>query len=193
MATKTAARRRTAKKPAAKRPPRKTPAEALHRIRAGEELVTNLSHMDLPYSYGGGRVAGRIVPPVDGKPWTDCSGCATYVLVNGYRIVLKNGAGSTWSLAEEGNPGESRYLTLYIKNNVAGHDEHVIVRARKRPKPWHFGRPRYRYWECGGSDNPTSDGSPSWFIPGLKMGLTWKSRVEQFYSHRNFDDQLGVA
>jgi hypothetical protein len=194
MATKAPARKRTATKPApAKRPSRKTPEEALHRIREGEELVTHLSKMDLPYSYGGGRSGGHIVAPVDGKPWTDCSGGAIYIAVNGYGIELRNEAGSTWSLAEEGHPGESRYLTFYIKNNVAGHDEHIIVRARKRPRPWHFGRPRYRYWEIGGSDNPKADGGPSWFIPGLKMGLTWKSRVAQFYSHRNFDDQLGVA
>jgi hypothetical protein len=149
--------------------------------------------MDLPYSYGGGRSGGHIVEPADGHPWTDCSGCALYAGAKGYGLKFKNGGGSTWSLAEEGHPGESRYLTFYIKNNPAGHDEHIIVRGRKRPKPWHLGRPRYRYWECGGSDNPKANGGPSWFIPGLKMGLSWKSRVEQFYIHRNFDDQLGVS
>lgn len=176
----------------ATKPKKKTPSKALAHVRKGETLVSKLSHWTLPYSYGGGRVNGQIVAPVDGKPWTDCSGCAIYIAVHGYGLKLKNAAGSTWSLAEEGQAGESRYLTFYIKNVVAGHDEHIIVRGRKRPRPWHLGRPRYRYWECGGSDNPKSNGGPSWFIPGLHMGLAWKSRVEQFYIHRNFDDQLGV-
>lgn len=180
-----------APKRAARRPRVKAPDKAMRRVRAGEKLVTKLAHMDLPYSYGGGRSNGRVVDPVDGEPWTDCSGCATYVAINGYGLRLKNKAGSTWSLAYEGHPGESRYLTFYIKNTPG--DEHIICRARKRPKPWHLGRPRYRYWQCGGSDNPKANGGPSWFIPGLKMGFAWKSRVEQFYIHRNFDDQLGVG
>lgn len=176
----------------AKVPLRRKEKSAISTVRRIEKLVTKLSHMDLPYVYGGGRADGKHVSaPVNGKGWTDCSGCAMYVLWK-VGIKLKNYVGSTWSLAEEGHPGESRFLTLYIKNNPAGHDEHIIVRMRKRPKPWHFGRPRYRYWECGGSDNPSSDGSPRWFIPGLKMGLSWKSRVAQFYIHRNFDDQLEV-
>jgi hypothetical protein len=79
---------------------------------------------------------------------------------------------------------------MYIKNTPG--DEHIIIRWRKRPKPWHLGMPRYRYFECGGSDNPHSGDGPSWFIPGLKMGLGWKQRVREFYIHRNFDDQLGV-
>lgn len=164
----------------------------MRRIRRGEKLVTKLSRMNLPYSYGGGRSGDHIVDPVNRKPWTDCSGCASYVAEEGYGIDLKIGAGSTWSLADEGQPGESHYLTFYIKNNPAGHDEHIIVRARKRPKPWHFGRPRFRYWQCGGSDNPKANGGPSWFIPGLKMGLSWKSRVAQFYIHRQFDKELGI-
>lgn len=168
------------------------PEKARQRIRSGEKLVTKLARMNLPYAYGGGRSGGRIVDPVNGRPWTDCSGCATYVAVNGYGIDLKVGAGSTWSLATEGQPGESQYLTFYIKNNPAGHDEHIIVRARKRPKPWHVGQPRFRYWQCGGSDNPKSNSGPSWFIPGLKMGLHWKDRVDQFYIHRQFDKELGV-
>lgn len=165
------------------------PAKAMHAIRRGEKLVTRLSRMYLPYAYGGGRVNGRIVDPVDGRPWTDCSGCAIYVLIHGYGVKLKDAAGSTWSLANEGEAGKSQYLTLYIKNTPD--DEHIIVRARKRPRPWHFGIPRFRYWQCGGSDNPQG-GQPTWFIPGLKMGLRWKTRVAQFYIQRNFDAQLGV-
>lgn len=173
------------------RPLHRAIGKAMAMIRSCEKLVTKLSRMTLPYDYGGARHGSHISEPIDGKPWTDCSGCGMYVLYK-IGIKLKNYVGSTWSLAEEGHPGESKYLTMYIKNNPAGHDEHVIFRTRKRPKPWHLGFPRYRYWECGGSDNPKSNGGPSWFIPGLKMGLRWKSRIAQFYIVRNFDDQLGV-
>lgn len=148
--------------------------------------------MGLKYLLGGARIGGHITDPIPNTFWTDCSGCATYVVVNGYGLKLKNEAGSTWSLADEGEPGESLYLTFYIKNNPEGHDEHIICRGRKRPRPWHLGFPRFRYWECGGSDNPDPAGGPRWFIPGLKMGLHWKVRVQQFYIHRNFDKQLGV-
>lgn len=157
-------------------------------IRKGEKIVTRLSKMNLPYSYGGARVAGHITDPIDGLPWTDCSGCASYVLEK-MGIKLKDYAGSTWSLAKEGHRGESQYLTLYIKNTA--HDEHIIVRGRKRPKPWHLGFPRFRYWQCGGFDNP-QHGEPTWFIPGLTMGLRWKKRVREFYIHRQFDNQLGL-
>jgi hypothetical protein len=160
-------------------------AGALTRVRRAETAAKRLMGKRLLYSYGGGRVDGRIIdPPSEGMRWTDCSGFATYLLdVAG--VKLKNEAGSTWSLAEEGEKGVGAYFTLFIKNNPG--DEHVIVRGRKKPKPWHFGRPRYRYWQCGGSDNPKADNGPSYFIPGLQMGLTWKSRVDQFYAHRNFD------
>lgn len=194
MATTKAAKRAAAKRTTAKNPPKLInglPAHAMKAIRRGEHQVKRLSRMGLIFSYGGGRVNGHIVEPTPDEKWTDCSGCATYVLVKVLgEGVLKNEAGSTWSLVEEGEAGESEFLTLYVKNDAG--DEHVIVRGRKRPKPWHFGRPRYRWWECGGSDNPDSRGGPSFFIPGLKMGLGWKSRVAEFYAHRNFDKELGI-
>lgn len=161
--------------------------KAMRTLRKGEKIVTRLAHMDLPYSYGGGRIGGHITEPRDGQPWTDCSGGALYVLEK-MGIKVHDGAGSTWSLAKEGHLGESQYLTLYIKNTPG--DEHVIVRGRKRPKPWHLGFPRFRYWQIGGSDNPKANNGPSWFIPGLQMGLRWKKRVRDFYIHRNFDSQL---
>lgn len=165
------------------------PARAMKTIRRGEQTVKRLSKMGLIYWYGGGRVGGHVIEPTPDEKWTDCSGCGCYVLTK-MGIKLKNPAGSTWSLVEEGEQGESDYLTLYVKNDHG--DEHVIIRGRKRPKPWHFGRPRFRWWECGGSDNPTPNGGPSFFIPGLKMGLGWKQRVAEFYDHRNFDKELGI-
>lgn len=162
----------------------------IERIHEGEMLCTHLSKLGLSYLWGGARSCGKFMcKPVKGKAWTDCSGCAQYVLEK-IGIKLKDYVGSTFSLAEEGHPGWSDYLTLCIKNTPG--DEHIIIRWRKRPKPWHFGRPRFRYFECGGSDNPSAGDGPSWFIPGLKMGLGWKKRVREFYIIRNFDDQLGV-
>lgn len=164
--------------------------KATERIRVLEQEGTRLSKLGLSYLWGGARTCGKFMcAPIKGKPWTDCSGCAQYLL-KFIEIELKNYVGSTFSLAEEGHPGWSDYLTMCIKNTPG--DEHIIFRLRKRPKPWHFGRPRFRYFECGGSDNPSSGDGPSWFIPGLKMGLFWKKRVREFYIQRNFDDQLGV-
>lgn len=163
---------------------------AMAQIRLGERLVKHLSTLGLRYWYGGGRVDGHIVEPTPGEKWTDCSGGVCYVLPK-MGIPLRNAAGSTWTLAGEGQPGRSNYLTLYIKNTPG--DEHVIVEGRKRPRPWHLGRPRFRYWEVGGSDNPDARGGPSYFIPGLRMGLGWKARLHEFYIARNFDRELGVA
>jgi len=163
-------------------------AKAIKRVRRAETAAKRLQAKHLLYSYGGGRSGGRIAdPPSDGERWTDCSGLATFLLdVAG--VNLKNEAGSTWSLAEEGAKGASPYLTLFIKNNPG--DEHVIVRLRKRPKPWHRGQPRFRWVECGGTDNPSSGGGPSYFTPGHGMGLTIEQRVKEFGIHRNFDKQL---
>lgn len=160
---------------------------AIARVRRGEQRAKYTSKLGLFYFYGGGRFGGKITEPVRNTKWTDCSGSATDTCdVMG--IKLSNDAGSTWSLATEGEEGVSEYFTLYIKNPSG--DEHVIQRFRKKPRPWHFGRPRYRWFECGGSDNPDGRGGPSFFIPGLKMGMSWKNRVAEFPIHRNFDKQL---
>lgn len=160
-------------------------AGARKRIRRGETLTKRLQALGLIYSYGGGRVGGHIVKPERGTKWTDCSGFATYLL-DAMGIKLKNDAGSTWSLAEEGKAGKGKNLTLFIKNGTALGDEHVIVRLRKRPRPWHFGKTKYRWVECGGSDNPTSGGGPAFFTPGKGMGLTPEERQKEFPIHRHF-------
>jgi hypothetical protein len=158
---------------------------AMKRIRRLETAAKHLQSMRMIYSYGGGRVGGHIAKPEAGEKWTDCSGCATYLLdVAGIR--LKNDAGSTWSLAEEGSPGASEFFTLFIKNNPG--DEHVICRLRKRPRPWHFGKTKYRWFECGGTDNPTAGGGPSFFTPGSGMGITPEERVKEFNIHRHFKE-----
>lgn len=169
----------------------KTKEKANSIVRLIEQEGKRLSKMGLSYLWGGARTCGAFMcAPIKGKPWTDCSGCAQWLLKLA-GIKIKNYVGSTFTLAEEGHPGWSDYLTMCIKNDPAS-DAHIIFRLRKRPKPWHFGRPRFRYFECGGSDNPSSGDGPSYFTPGLKMGLFWKKRVREFYIQRNFDDQLGV-
>lgn len=178
-----------AKKAAKKAPAKGTNstglAGALTRIRRVEKAAKRLSRLSLIYSYGGGRVGGHIVEPVRGTRWTDCSGFATYLLdVAG--VKLKNDAGSTWSLAEEGQRGVGNFLTLFIKNHPG--DEHVIVRLRKRPRPWHFGKTKYRWVQCGGTDNPSAGGGPAFFTPGRGMGLTPEQRVKEFDIHRHFPE-----
>lgn len=176
----------TPKKPTTIKPRNTTGlAGVLKRVRRGETLAKSLQKMKLIYSYGGGRVAGHITFPVPGAKWTDCSGFVTYVL-DAMGVRLKNGAGSTWSLAEEGKSGMGTYCTLFIKN--APGDEHVIMRLRKRPRPWHFGRTRYRWVQCGGSDNPSAGGGPSFFIPGKTMGLSPEERIREFPIHRHFPE-----
>jgi hypothetical protein len=189
MATATKA----ARKPAAKKAPAKEvkgknsngQAGANARVRRMEEMAKQLSTLGLYYSYGGGRVGGRIVQPDRNAPWTDCSGGATYLLDVG-GVKLKNDAGSTWSLATEGEAGEGEMFTLFIKNDPG--DEHVICRFRLRPKPWHRGEARHRWWEVGGSDNRSSRGGPSFFTPGAGMGLSIAERVAQFPITRHFPE-----
>jgi hypothetical protein len=99
-------------------------------------------------------------------------------------IKLRNDAGSTWSLAEEGEAGVGEFFTLFIKN--APGDEHVICRLRQRPRPWHFGKTKFRWVECGGTDNPSSGGGPSFFTPGKGMGMAPEERIKEFNIHRRF-------
>jgi hypothetical protein len=184
MATKTPVKRAT--KPRVHKGANTTGhAGALHRVRRMEVRAKHLTTLGLFYDYGGGRVDGHIATPVRNEKWTDCSGGATDLLDVG-GIKLRNDAGSTWSLAQEGEEGEGEYFTLFIKN--APGDEHVICRFRERPKPWHRGEPRHRWWETGGTDNRSSRGGPSFFTPGAGMGLTIAERVAEFPIHRHFPE-----
>jgi hypothetical protein len=174
MATTKAARKPAAKKaPAEEVKGKNTTGRAgvLTRIRRGETLTKRLMRMRLIYSYGGGRVAGHITTPLAGQKWTDCSGFATYLL-DAMGIKLRNDAGSTWSLAEEGEAGVGEFFTLFIKN--APGDEHVICRLRQRPRPWHFGKTKFRWVECGGTDNPHLAAVPRSSRPARAWG--WPRR-----------------
>lgn len=161
------------------------PVNVRKRVRRMEKAASRLQRMRLIYVWGGGRGTGAMsAPTTTGQGWSDCSGFAQYLCaVAG--IELKNPVGSTWSLADEGQPGVSTVFTLFIKNPPG--DEHVICRMRKRPRPWHFGKTKYRWVQCGGSDNPSSGGGPSWFTPGKGMGLTPEQRIKEFPIRRHFE------
>lgn len=140
-------------------------------------MVSKLSRRRLFYGWGGARQGGIVVGPKRaGEAWTDCSGLALY-LARVAGIPLENGAGSTWSMASEGEAGTSPYMTWFIKNTTV-EDAHVIIRLRKRPRWWRRS-PAYRWAECGGYDNPSPGGGPSWFEPT-------EARIAEFPIHRHF-------
>ncbi|MDX6609040.1 MAG: hypothetical protein QOF85_965 [Solirubrobacterales bacterium] len=154
-------------------------SEAKHkRIRRVEKAISQLVRMDLIYKLGGAREANGIGSPTGGGvAWTDCSGFVLYLLaVAG--IKPRSPAGWTGTLVEEGREGWSSYLTLLLKEPEQT-EGHVILRLRKRPRPWHLGEPRYRWAECGGRDNPRSGGGPTWFKPTPE-------RIAEFPYHRHF-------
>lgn len=151
----------------------------LRRIRRVEKAVSRASRMNLIYRLGGGRAGGgTFFPRTSGEAWGDCSAWACLLCAIA-GLKLDNPDGWTGTLQDEGKAGKSEYLTLFIKEpmNVDGH---VIIRLRKRPRPWHFGIPVYRWTECGGRDNPKSGGGPTWFRPT-------KSRIEEFPIQRHFE------
>lgn len=150
----------------------------LKRIRRMEKAVSRFKAMRLLYNYGGGRVGGRMLAPQrKGEAWSDCSGLSQLLLAVG-GVPLREPAGSTWSLAEEGRAGEGKNFTLFIKN--APGDEHVINRHRRRLH-WVPGLPKYRWSECGGSDNPQAGGGPAWFRPS-------EARIAEFPIRRHFPE-----
>lgn len=153
--------------------------EAKHkRIRRVEKAVSRLARMNLLYSLGGARGTHGIANPVGpGTAWTDCSGLVLYLLaIAGIRTRYPSGW--TGTLVQEGEAGESAFLTLFLKDPEQT-EGHVIVRLRKRPRWWHRGEPKFRWAECGGRDNPKPGGGPTWFRPSAE-------RIAEFPYHRHF-------
>lgn len=164
--------------------------------RRGEVCITKTAKFDSIYKLGGARI---LVPDKDGSVssiaspsskgtgWTDCSGGAFYVaLAMGLPMHSIFGSGPIWTgtFADLLKPGESDFLTFYIKESHLT-EGHVIMRLRERPKPWHRGIPRYRFAETGGSDNPKPGGGMSWLrTPGAGMGLTVHERLAEFDERR---------
>lgn len=156
--------------------------------RRGEHLITHLGHLDLIYLLGGARFGDRISGPLGPRSaWSDCSGGAFFVgAAMGLPMVKIFEGHPIWtgSFVDLLQPGESDYLTFYLKEPYET-EGHVIMRLRERPKPWHRGIPRYRFAEQGGSDNPAPGGGMHWLKhPGQGMGLTVHQRLAEFDHHR---------
>jgi hypothetical protein len=157
------------------------------RFRRTEKFISRVARLNRPYKLGGGR---RWDPPrtVLSEEGGDCSWWAMELAAK-LGIKLKNPAGSTLSLAEEGSEGIGDLFTLFIKNPPGEVDnEHVIVRMRRRPlrsKVLTAVRDAlvgsHRWTECGGNDNPKPLGGPTWFRPTV-------SRVAEFPIRRHFPE-----
>jgi hypothetical protein len=164
--------------------------------RRGEHTITYVGKLDTIYKLGGARVLipgnhGSVTsisaPPGSNLPWTDCSGGAFFVaLAMGLPVHEIFGAGPIWTgtFADLLHHGYSDFLTFYLKESHLT-EGHVIMRLRQRPKPWHRGIPRYRFAECGGSDNSQAGGGLHWLrTPGAGMGISIHERLGEFDEHR---------
>jgi hypothetical protein len=156
--------------------------------RRGEVAISRISRKNTIYLLGGARFGDRITGPTGkGEPWTDCSGAAFFIaMVMGLpvRHIFDGNPIWTGSFVDLLPKGESDFLTFFLKEPHVV-DGHVIMRLRERPKPWHRGIPRYRFAECGGSDNPHPAGGLHWLRnPGKGMGLSMHERLAEFDFHR---------
>lgn len=158
-------------------PLRRTPIENPRirtKVRRMETQVKRGEKLDHEYVRGGGRTCGynpcSLLSHNDG----DCSWWQGHLVnIAGLKLPFPASDLSTWSLAElpKLDPehfaeGHGKYYTMFIKND--GSDAHTI------------GELRGRFTECGGTDNPYSDGRPCWFHPGEGMGLTIHQRLSEF-------------
>jgi hypothetical protein len=163
--------------------PAKVHEEKLRKIRRVEKAISRLQRMGLLYLRGGARQYDpqrMLAPTSKGQGWTDCSGLVQYVLAIA-GIQLRNPAGWTGTLVAEGEAGTSPYLTLYLKEPEQA-EGHVILRLRHHPR-WRrlLGlAAKWRWAECGGSDNPQPGGGPTWFRPS-------DGRVAEFPYQRRFE------
>ncbi len=144
----------------------------------------------MAYLWGGGHVT-----PADAGPG-DCSWLASR---NIQHFDPSIPTGTTYTLALAGLEGLGVQLTLMIKNIAGRPDESHVIERWRMPKSliehydlskwvveWEADRAfAVLYSECGGSDNPTPGNGPSFFIPGLEMGMSIESRVAEFSEHRH--------
>jgi hypothetical protein len=141
------------------------PDKVKYRLRRAEKEVTRLAGLHLPYVFGG----GHVTPAPHNGPF-DCSSFASHLAqVLGFDIPT----GTTYTLANVGDPGEGKYFTLHIKNPPDPHEAHVIVSFSHGPGT------KLRWAQCGGRDNPTTGGGPTWFRPT-------KARIAEFPIKRHF-------
>ena len=142
-----------------------------HLLRAAEHEITRLASLDLHYGWGGGRNCGN-VPCTDynhGDIAGDCSWLAAVACDKLGRIVAW--PGNTYTLAIEGHEGHGRMFTMHIKNFADPAQSHVILEFKHHKHT--------RWAECGGFDNPSAFGGPSWFRPS-------EERVSEFPIKRHF-------
>jgi hypothetical protein len=155
--------------------------QKINHCRRAERTIKALERMGLVYDLGGARGSSEhngINPPSgSGLPWTDCSGFVLYIM-SILGIKAKHPAGWTGTLVEEGEVGASPYFTIYLKEPEQ-REGHVIIRLRKRPRWWHLGKPKHRWAECGGNDNPHPDDGPTFWTPS-------KERIAEFPYQRHF-------
>lgn len=160
-----------------------THKQKINHCRRAEQAIKGLEGKSLIYSLGGSRGGsehnGILSPSSSGIPWTDCSGFALYVM-SILGIKAKHPAGWTGTLVEEGEEGVSSYFTLFLKEPQQT-EGHVIIRLRKRPRWWHLGKPRHRWAECGGRDNPHPGDGPTFFTPT-------RARIAEFPYKRHFKE-----
>jgi hypothetical protein len=143
----------------------------------------------MAYLWGGGHVT-----PADSGPG-DCSWLASREIQHFDPSIP---TGTTYTLAVAGVEGFGVELTLMIKNIDGRPDESHVIERWRMPQAlvdkyklgkWVIDHEAdgtcVLYSECGGSDNPTAGNGPSFFIPGLEMGLTVESRLAEFDEHRH--------
>lgn len=149
----------------------------------------------MPYVFGGDHVTPAGTGP------GDCSWLASR---NRQHWEPTSPTGTTFTLAEEGQPGPGAEITLMIKNIPGQADESHVIEL------WFIDpalvkQHRLQQWvlepkdipvavpagvlalvsECGGSDNPTPGNGPSFVIPGKEMGMSVQSRLAEFSIHRH--------
>lgn len=147
--------------------------EAFGRIRSAEKEITHLQSLNGRYKLGGGRNCGSA--PCSYSSFSqggyvgDCSWLQLRVC-HILRVPIKSPLGWTGTLQFEGEEGEGKLYTIYIKEpeNTEGH---TIGR---------FHHPAKDHWfECGGRDNPQPGDGVTWFHPT-------QERIDEFPIKRHF-------
>lgn len=154
----------------------------MKRVRRVEKAAKKIMRMGTVYLRGGARGAHGITPPPGpGLPWTDCSGADLYLAAVA-NLPIKAPNGYTGTAVLEGEDGESEYFTFFIKDPYEHeHEGHMILRLRHHPL-WRRAlgmAAKWRWLECGGSDNPKSGGGLTYFKPT-------DDRVAEFPYRRRF-------
>lgn len=121
------------------------PPQVIHEMI---EEVNRLISKGMAYSWGGGHGT-----PANSGPG-DCSWFASRL----WQMIEPIATGTTYTLANEGEAGQGKWFTLYIKNIPGRADEsHVICRI--------YDGHTVRWCQTGGRDNTRPGAGPCWFEP----------------------------